>query len=329
MRVVRRAAAFGAAVLLLGACSGDECASAASCGAPKGPIVSPTSGAWQRIADIRAPARQEVAAAAVDFDHSIVIYVVGGLLSAGGATDAVDAYVPRNNVWRSVRRLRIKIHHAMAAVLGKKLVVMGGFLANGEASDRVFVLEDGESWREAPRMRHPRGAGAAVTVGNQIVVVGGVSEGQHVGPVEIFDGTAWRDGAALPSLRDHLGAATDGELVYAAGGRRSGGHFATFEVYDPATDRWSSLPDMPTARSGLGAAFAKGKIITAGGEGPRMFPEVEAYDIAKRRWTKLPGMATPVHGVGLVGVGENVYALVGGTRVGLAPTRVCQLLKIG
>lgn len=327
----RPAAALVSAVLLLGACTSDECSSSASCLEPRGPAVSPSASAWQRIADAPAPARQEVAAALVSLPAERYVYVVGGLLSGGGATDAVARYLPRVNFWAQVEPLPVKVHHAMAAELGGKLVVMGGFVEDlgGDATNRVFILEEGLPWREGPRMRRARGAGAAVTVGGQVVVVGGISGGRHVGPVEIFDGTSWRDGAAIPSLRDHLGAATDGKLVYAAGGRRAGGHFATFDVYDPAADRWSNLPDMPTARSGIGTAFANGKIVTTGGEGPRMFPEVEAYDIATRRWTRLPDLAVPVHGVGLVGVEENVYALTGGIRVGLAPTRAAQVLAIG
>jgi non-specific serine/threonine protein kinase len=257
--------------------------------------------------------------------------VVGGLLAGGESTDAVDRYLPRVNRWETVKPLPVKIHHSMAAVLGGELVVIGGFLDNGQASNRVFILDDpnGQIWREGPRLRRPRAAGAAVTVGNEIVVLGGVSGSGHVGPVEIFDGDSWRDGAAIPSPRDHLGAATDGNVVYAAGGRRAGGHFATFDVYDPATERWSELPDMPTARSGNGAAFANGKVFTVGGEGPRIFPEVEAYDVTSKTWSRLPDLAIPVHGVGVVVVGPHLYAIAGGFRVGLGPTRAAQMLRLG
>jgi non-specific serine/threonine protein kinase len=258
-----------------------------------------------------------------------IAYVVGGLVAGGGATDVVEAYEPP--FWLEVPPLPIKIHHAMAAALDGKLVVLGGFVGElgGPATRRVFILDGrGGPWREGPPMRRARGAGAAVAVGAEIIVVGGISDGKHVGPIEIFDGTAWRDGTPIPSLRDHLGAATDGKLVYAAGGRRGGGHFATFDVYDPGADRWSSLPDMPTPRSGNGVTFAGGSVIAAGGEGPRIFPEAEAYDVATGRWRRLPNLAMPVHGVGLVTLGTDVYAFGGGIRVGLAPSRACQVLAI-
>ena len=43
---------------------------------------------------------------------------------------------------------------------------------------------------------------------------------------------------------------------------------AALERYDPAADRWQRLPDMPTARGGLGAAIAGGNLFAVGGESP-------------------------------------------------------------
>lgn len=261
-------------------------------------------------------------------------YVVGGLL-ADGTSKRVESFDPRDGTWNLGPDLPIALHHAMAAELNGSLVVMGGIAGDlgGAASDRVFILGDPASararWREGPHLRRPRGAGAAVTVNGRVILVGGISSGGQVAPVEIFDGTTWRDGARIPSLRDHLAAGTDGKLVYVAGGRRAGGHFGTFESYDPEIDRWEKLTPMPTARSGLGGAVIGRTFVTVGGEGPRIFPEVEAYDIDAKTWRRLPHLAVPVHGVGVIAVGSNVYAFVGGVRVGSAPSRVVQVLRIG
>jgi len=255
------------------------------------------------------------------------VWIVGGLDSNGRATDTVQVWNEAQNKWSTDVPLPVRVHHAMAAELNGKLYVIGGFFDGGEASDQTFILQGG-TWKEGPTLRRPRAAAGAVSLRGRIVLVGGVSGPEHVAPVEFTDGSAWRDGAPIPSLRDHVGAATDGSFVYVAGGRRGGEHFATFDRYDLEKDRWVTLRDMPTARSGNGAAFVNGKIVSVGGEGPRIFPEVEAYDIASRSWTRLPDLALPVHGVGVVALGSNVYAFVGGIKVGLAPTRACQVLAI-
>ncbi|TMK86334.1 MAG: hypothetical protein E6G57_12480, partial [Actinobacteria bacterium] len=68
-------------------------------------------------------------------------------------------------------------------------------------------------------MTAPRAAGAAVVVGNRIVVVGGQANGQLLPFSEIFDGTQWTRAPGMPTPRDHLAAVAVDRFVYAIGGR--------------------------------------------------------------------------------------------------------------
>jgi N-acetylneuraminic acid mutarotase len=326
VRALRVAAAFVAAVLLLaGACTNEAPPPSTATLSPSGTAsTAPLSGVWRRIPSPPGGARQEVAAAAL----GAKIYVAGGLLANGGATTRVEAYDPSTRSWSQVAPLPIGIHHPMAVGFRDRLYVIGGIdPALGAETARVFVL-DGDRWSEAPSMHHARGAGSAVVVGDRIVVAGGISGGQEVAPVEIFDGKAWRDGARMPSPLDHVGAATDGRYVFVAGGRRSGSHFGSFQRYDPAADSWQRLKSMPTARSGLGVAFASGHVFAIGGEGPRIFPEVEAFDVSSGTWRRLPDMGVPRHGLGTVAIGTTVYTFVGGAKVGLDSSSVCEALVL-
>jgi N-acetylneuraminic acid mutarotase len=320
-RARRIAAALAASALLLGAACTERPPVRGAPDRPPSAAPSATAPLWRRVADAPTP-RQEVAAAALDGR----IWVAGGFV-AGRASPLVEVYDPGRDRWETGPPLPLAVHHPMAAVQDGRLLVLGGFTHSGEATDRVFVLE-GDRWREGPRLRRPRAAGVAVTVGDRVVVVGGIASDRHVAPVEVLEGGHWRDGAPIPSLRDHLAAATDGRLVYAAGGRRAGAQLGSHEAYDPAADRWERLPDLPTPRSGFGAAFVRGLVVTVGGEGPRMFPEVEAFDVATRSWRRLPDMGVPRHGIGVVALGERLYALVGGVRVGLAPSAACEVLEL-
>jgi len=336
-RLARTAAALGAAVLLLGlvACPRQPCpGGGGKCVAPRG-TPTPTTASpapsrvpalsvtWRGLPSPPGGARQEVAAAVVDGK----IYVAGGLLADGRATARVESYDPSTRGWASAPSLPVGLHHPMAVGFRGHLYVLGGITGRlgGADSARVFVLAGGR-WNDAPSLRRPRGAGAAVVVNDRIVVAGGIAGANEVAPVEIFDGSVWRDGAPIPSPLDHVGAATDGRYVYVAGGRRNGHHYATFQRYDPAADTWQLLRNMPTARSGLGVAFAKGRVLAIGGEGPRLFPEVEAYDVARAAWSRLPNMPVPRHGLGTVPIGTSVYTFVGGGKVGLAPSDACEVL---
>ena len=51
------------------------------------------------------------------------------------------------------------------------------------------------------------------------------------------------------------------------GGRESS-HLKTLEVFAPATNTWTTGPDMPTARDGLAAATIGGNLYVVGGYRP-------------------------------------------------------------
>ena len=118
----------------------------------------------------------------------------------------------------------------------------------------------------------------------------------------------------MPTLREHLAATSDGNHMSAVGGRRLSAdkNSGALERYDPRADAWQKLPDMPTARGGLGATVAAGQLVVAGGEHPTgVFDAVEAFDLGAGTWSTLPAMITPRHGIGVVAVGNAVYAVNG------------------
>jgi N-acetylneuraminic acid mutarotase len=214
----------------------------------------------------------------------------------------------------------------MAASLNGKLYVLGGYDASlgGKASSRVFVF-DGTRWKETVRMKRPRAAGAAVTSGQGIMIVGGIGDDRHIASAEIFDGLTWRSEASMPNPYDHVAAASETRgPVFVVGGRAAGKHFPTVQYF--YGDKWDRLPDMHTARSGLGAGVIDGQLIVLGGEGPRIFPEVETFSVG--RWRRLPDIGVPRHGIGVVVIGNVLYAMLGGVRVGLAPSAASEALTV-
>jgi non-specific serine/threonine protein kinase len=252
---------------------------------------------------------------------------VGGLQDgpdgAPVALRSVDAFDTAIGQWKTGPQLPVPLHHAMAAAYRDRVVVMGGWIPEGSnlsavSSNRVFTLR-GERWGELPRMRTPRVAGAAATVGDRIVVVGGQANDQLVGGTEVFDGKEWRPGADIPTPREHLAAASDGRFVYAVGGRNldAGKNSAAFERYDPVEDEWRKLPDMPEAMGGLGAAYVDGQIVATGGEtSTDVLGTTLVYDIRRERWTRAAPLRTPRHGMSVAAFGDTVYALEGATAAG-------------
>jgi Kelch motif protein len=344
----RFAAALGAAVALLGACSGSPdrdapspLPSSSSSGSPSIRPVPNRSATkkWVRLAD--APTvRLEVASAVLDGK----LYVAGGL-AEGGASKKVEIYDPATDKWSSGPDLPVTLHHASGVAYRGAFLVIGGFAAGGlsDATDSVWSLgcpagfhcPATKRWFKLFTLRRPRAAGVAGVVGDSIVVAGGQAGGVLIGPTEIFDflTKAWRDAAPIPTPRDHLAGASDGKRsFYTAGGRELSidSVLTAAERFDLTTGRWESLPPIPTARGGFGGAYAAGGFVTIGGEGPRgTYADVEAYDPASRSWSALAGLRPARHAMGVGVIDSRIYIAAGGPQVGGSYSRLLEVIDLG
>jgi non-specific serine/threonine protein kinase len=302
------------------------------------PATSPSSSAplqtgatWGRLPPMPT-ARQNMVGTVLDG----TIWVLGGLEKGSKGSSRIEGYDPVINGWKSGPALPARLHHEMAVTYEDEVVVIGGWIPEGsdpsaEVSDRVFALRGGK-WERLPSLNRPRAAGAAAVVGDQIVVVGGQANGRLVDSTEVFDGERWRVGADIPTPREHLAVASDGPFLYAVGGRALSPdkNSAALERYDPATDKWQRLPDMPTARGGLGAAIGEGHLLAVGGETPTdVLGVVESYNLARQDWTRERFMRTPRHGLVVISLGRSLYALGGATRPGHATaTATAEVLRL-
>ncbi|MEZ5637879.1 MAG: galactose oxidase, partial [Burkholderiaceae bacterium] len=87
--------------------------------------------------------------------------------------------------------------------------------------------------------------------------------------------------------------------------------------YDAAADRWNFRTPLPTARSGQGCVFYRGKVFVMGGEGTnRVYGQNEAWDLVADRWESHAPMLTPRHGMGAVVLGDSIFVAGGGPQMG-------------
>ena len=185
--------------------------------------------------------------------------------------------------------------------------------------------------------------GAALAANGRIYVVGGHTGGGsgYSGVTEAFDtatGT-WTSGlATMPTGRYEVAAVAAGtgaqERIYALGGFNQaavGGSLATVEAYNPASDTWSAVASLPTARRGLAAVRGGDGLVYAIGGSPVSggppSDAVDAYDPATNSWSSRAPLPTPrayhaaalgadgrIYVVGGIGAGANVEAYDPGTN---------------
>jgi N-acetylneuraminic acid mutarotase len=160
------------------------------------------------------------------------------------------------------------------------------------APGRWEVLPQGER----PTRRHENGY---VKVGEKFYLIGGRGT-NPIKPVEIFDPATgvWSAGAAPPVEMHHFQAVEHGGKIYVVGAM-TGGYprepaLPVIHVYDPATDRWSTGPEIPAdrRRGGAGAVVHDGQIyVVAGiqiGHWSGHVPWFDAFDPRTGTWRRLP-----------------------------------------
>lgn len=306
-------------------------------GAPGTTRAAPCAGSsWQSVAPL-AEARSEVTAAV----YGGRVYVIGGF-DQTGSSNAVEAFDPARGSWETVDPLPLWINHAMAASHNEGLFVFGGHLGvpidgalrpSALPSDRVFRLS-GSAWTQVASMPEARAAGAAVTVGDKIYVVGGTGPtGALAEDTLVYDVATdtWSLAPGLSQPRKHLGVAALRGRVYAIGGRTGAisTNLATVEVFDPAARRWSDGPSLPRARGGLAATAIGDGIVAIGGDTPeRAFGDADMLGLGKRRWVALPSLLAPRHGLGVVALDGAVYAVAGGARPSASATAIAERLPV-
>jgi N-acetylneuraminic acid mutarotase len=278
---------------------------------------------WRAEPPLPVP-RSEVAAAAT----ARYIAVVGGFMLDGSTSSRVDLYVPPDRTWLRLDDVPVEANHAMAAGLGGRIYVVGGYGADGHRRRDAFVYANGR-WQRLPSLPLERAAGGAAMIGEQLYVVGGTTGLPGVGDARrlaramlVYDPNRRRwSQLPGPTPREHLGVAALAGKLYVAGGREAGydTNLRLFEVYDPATRRRRRLARLPSARGGTGLAAVGTRLVSAGGEEPGgSIASVYRYTPSTNRWSRLADLPTPRHGLGVVGFGGRVYVIGGGPTPGLS-----------
>jgi len=105
---------------------------------------------------------------------------------------------------------------------------------------------------------------------------------------------SWTSGASMPTALSTAMAAAPGDgMLYFAGGTTPGysKQVNTMQRYNPATNTWSNMAPMPTARYEGVAAAINGIIYVAGGWGATLpNSTLEAYNPATNTWASLASM---------------------------------------
>ena len=206
--------------------------------------------------------------------HAAVTYkgeavVIGGFVPGAeltsGQSDRVFAL--RDGAWVPLPKLNHARAAAGAAVVGDKIVVVGG-QADGKLVPQTEVF-DGERWTDVAELPTPREHLGAASDGRYVYAVGGraLSSDQNTGTLERYDpeNDTWTKLDSMPEAAGSVGATYAAGRVFAIGGESTTSVSDSVQAYDIPKGRWSQLPTLPTARHGVAAATLDDSVYAIGG----------------------------------------------------------------
>ncbi|MDR4468715.1 MAG: hypothetical protein MRJ68_10515 [Nitrospira sp.] len=266
----------------------------------------------------------------------ILIPILVGIILAVVPTAGGSVQVELDRgTWRTVAPMPTKRTEVVAAALGGKIYVVGGFekpsLGNvlNFAITRSVEMYDPATDQWTSKAPLPIGlhhVGIGVVDGRLFVIGGyaksGFSVWNPVATVYAYDPAAdsWTEHAPMPTARGALSVTEHNGKLYVIGGFDRNANNAQVEIYDPARDVWSNAAPLPTPRDHLAAATVAGKIYVIGGrvngEYSRNLDVVEMYDPAIDRWKRVSDLPTARSGISAAVVGDKIYVFGGEGAVG-------------
>ena len=202
---------------------------------------------WIELAPLPEP-RAGLAATAYDGD----IYAIAGE-GLEGVSGSVFRYVADANRWEVLRDKPTPVRDVKAVLIGEKIYVPGGRLADGTPSDLLEIYDPREdTWEKGSALPLAISAYALADFEGQLYLFGGWDGEQALDSVYIYDPDedAWREGTPMPTARFDAGAGEAGGKIFVIGGWDGERALTVNEVYFPERDvqgesAWSAQAELP------------------------------------------------------------------------------------
>jgi N-acetylneuraminic acid mutarotase len=247
------------------------------------------------------------------------------VVAALAALPLLAAAAPAQGSWESKAPIPVaRTEVAAAAVANGRIVVVGGYLADGATTARADEYSTGtNSWRRLPDLPVAVNHAMAATWNGRVYVLGGYSPARPLRTAFVFGRGRWQRLPSMPSPRAASGAAAVGGKLYVVGGvtedvRGSRSLARQTLVFDLRRRRWSTIPG-PTPREHLAVAAVRGSVYALAGRLAGLDTNVrtlERYTPGSRRWTRLPPIPVARGGTGAAGVGRQLISIGGEAPTG-------------
>lgn len=180
---------------------------------------NPQTNSWKTL-KAKKTAVSSVSAAVIGGE----IYVPGGKLADGTATNVLEVYDPQRDTWQERTALPIPVYGYALASFEGRIYLFGG--TDGEqVFDDVYIYDpQQDEWLPGSPMPTARAYAGAAEAGGKIYVIGGWDGEKALGVNEVYvpdrDGSgasAWSEEASMPEPQYGFGLQGIGEIIFLVG----------------------------------------------------------------------------------------------------------------
>ena len=204
------------------------------------------------------------------------VYIGGGNVLSGTLSSRLLIYNFIQNSWDILRTptkwFGLTTYHSQLVLVGGKDPTR-----MGSATNRLWVLDGQSHWTQPlpPMLTKCYGA-SAISVGNHLIVAGGLSDEGPLDKVQVYDSHEWRRAQSLPKACYFIKCALDkDEKWYLAGGVGQGRdvYHTSLQSLMATTNLegikqisvWQKLPNVPLLKS-TPVVFGKQLLVAGGGD---------------------------------------------------------------
>ena len=254
------------------------------------------------------------------------LYAVGGLEKANSPLHTWEVWAKDSGAWRPLPTMSVRRGYCAVAGVrrGEAIYALGGNDGhNVMASCEEYNTLSGK-WRPVADMSTDRMWHSAVTMGDNVLVVGGYDGSDYLSSVELFDPQGdsetdatlgkWAPLANMPTARSTCGVTSLNGTVYAVGGFCAPRYMSVVEAYDPRANSWWGVSPLLEPRRDLGvcAVDSLNLVVAVGGyNGAEVMGNVDGFDPRANKWQRMGAIGTPRQLLAVSSIGEVLYAIGG------------------
>ena len=280
---------------------------------------------WKQLTDMPT-ARAGLAAAAYDNQ----IYAIAGE-GFNGVLGVVERYDPPSDSWETnLASKPVPVADVQAGVIGGKIYIPGGRLANGKVTDILEIYDPRQdSWSIGEPLPKAISAYAMVTFEGKLYLFGGWDGKRHLDSVYVYDPSQnnWDEVTPMPTARSYAGAAVAGDKIYVIGGFDGENALDVNEEYIPALDNevensWGEKTPMSEGRYAFGIKYIGDTIFMFFGKNViNESIDAKQFSPQENNWSELenPFENDKWSNLSVISLGNQIYLL--GGNVGDFPIR--------